>query len=141
MNRAAKMCTVVGIQIFPSFLLCGVFKTEKLKTMNNYTHPSLAQFKYHSEVLSWKESILGSGFYTTKHDFQHFISTFLFKSSLLPQLLPSIKGKGHSISSFKAAMILQKENSQSLQISFGIFNGNQSLTCPIAGIPQITTQE
>ena len=44
--------------------------------MNNYAHPGLARFKYHSEVLSGKEPILKSEGYTTKHDCQHFISTF-----------------------------------------------------------------
>ena len=40
--------TIVEMQILPSFFLSGVFKTEKWKTMNNYTNPGLAQFKYHS---------------------------------------------------------------------------------------------
>lgn len=71
-----KNCTIVEMQILPSFLLCGVFKTEMWKTMNNYTNLGLAQFKYHSEVLSWKEPILKSEGYTTEHDCQHFISTF-----------------------------------------------------------------
>ena len=44
--------------------------------MNNYAHPDLAQFKNHSEVLSGKEPILKLEGYTTKHDCQHFISTF-----------------------------------------------------------------
>lgn len=104
---------------------------EKLQT------PQLSLVQILFRGAEQRETILGSECYTTKYDFQCFISTFLFKLYLLPQMLSSIEGKGNIISSFKTEMVLQKKNSQNLQtfLEFSM-ETNLYLTCPIADIPK-----
>lgn len=62
---------------------------------------------------------------------------FLPLFTLLPQGLSSTEGKGNNVSSFKIAIISQKENHQCLQNFLELLvETNLYLTCPIAGIPK-----
>lgn len=104
--------------------------------MNNCMHPRVAWFKYLSKVLSgegpsWDQNAVQLNIIPNLW----FLP--LFTLPLLPQLLSSAEGKGNNVSSFKTAIIWQKENSQSLQNFLELsVEANLYLTCPIAGIPK-----